>query len=69
MYRLAFDIGGTFTDFVLHDTREDTLRLWKVPTSSGAPADAVVKALHQLLEDGTVEPADIGADQLHRRAK
>jgi N-methylhydantoinase A len=61
MYRLAFDIGGTFTDFVLHDTREDTLRLWKVPTSSGAPADAVVKALHQLLEDGTVEPADIGA--------
>jgi N-methylhydantoinase A len=61
MYRLAFDIGGTFTDFVLHDDRSDSMRIWKVPTSTGAPADAVVAALEQLLAEGTVAPQEIGA--------
>lgn len=59
--RLAFDIGGTFTDFVLHDPNDDSMRLWKVPTSSGAPADAVVAAIKDLLSEGTVAAADIGA--------
>ena len=61
MYRLAFDIGGTFTDFVLEDTRDHTLRLWKVPSSTGAPADAVVTALRDMLADGDIVPSDISA--------
>lgn len=60
MLRLAFDIGGTFTDFVLHDTNSDELRLWKVPSSADMPARAVVEALDVLLEDGTIASSDIG---------
>ncbi|HEY7247420.1 MAG TPA: hydantoinase/oxoprolinase family protein [Xanthobacteraceae bacterium] len=33
MLRLAFDIGGTFTDYVLHDQNTGRIRIWKVPTS------------------------------------
>lgn len=37
MIRVAFDIGGTFTDFVLcDDATGETLAL-KVPTSSANP--------------------------------
>jgi N-methylhydantoinase A len=59
MLRLAFDIGGTFTDFVLQDTRDNALRIWKVPTSSSAPADAVMRAIRDMLAAGNVQPADI----------
>src|SRR5271165_4667255 len=31
--RLAFDIGGTFTDYVLQDQRTGRVRIWKVPTT------------------------------------
>src|SRR6266852_7475094 len=33
MLRLAFDIGGTFTDYVLHDQKTGRVRIWKVPTT------------------------------------
>ena len=59
MFRLAFDIGGTFTDFALQDTRDNALRIWKVPTSSSAPADAVMRAIRDLLAAGDVRPDDI----------
>jgi N-methylhydantoinase A len=61
MLRLAFDIGGTFTDFVLHDSERDSMRLWKVPTSSSAPADAVVTAISELLSEGSIKAGDVGA--------
>ena len=34
MIRVAFDIGGTFTDFVLRDDATGTTHALKVPTSS-----------------------------------
>ena len=33
MLRVAFDIGGTFTDFVLEDARAGVLHFHKVPTT------------------------------------
>ncbi len=33
MLRLAFDIGGTFTDYVLQDQKTGRVRIWKVPTT------------------------------------
>ena len=33
MLRLAFDIGGTFTDYVLQDIETGRIRIWKVPTT------------------------------------
>jgi N-methylhydantoinase A/oxoprolinase/acetone carboxylase beta subunit len=28
-YRIGFDIGGTFTDFILHDAQSGQIRLHK----------------------------------------
>jgi N-methylhydantoinase A len=33
MLRLAFDIGGTFTDYVLQDQSTGRVRIWKMPTT------------------------------------
>ncbi len=55
MIRVAFDIGGTFTDFVLHNsTNGDTLSL-KVPTTPVDPSRAVIASLQQLLQSAGVE--------------
>src|ERR1700728_2261646 len=42
--RIAIDIGGTFTDVALLDSN-GTVDTFKVSTSSGAPAEAVLEAL------------------------
>ena len=47
-YRIAVDIGGTFTDIVVHDSQTLDLFNVKVPTSQ-RPADAVVLGLEKIL--------------------
>ena len=49
MIRVAFDIGGTFTDFVLCDDATGTTHALKVPTSSRNPGEAVIEGLEKLL--------------------
>ena len=44
--RLAFDIGGTFTDFVYED--EDTVHVLKVPTTPEDPAQGVLYGISRL---------------------
>jgi N-methylhydantoinase A len=44
MLRLAVDIGGTFTDYVLQDPQSGRVRVWKVPTTR-APALGVEATL------------------------
>ena len=36
-YRIGFDIGGTFTDFILLDAQSNDIRLYKCLTSCTAP--------------------------------
>ena len=50
MMRLAFDIGGTFTDFILNDGATGTTHVLKVPTTPSDPSKAVIAGLEQLLE-------------------
>ena len=50
MIRLAFDIGGTFTDFVLHDSASGTMHTLKVPTTLREPGEAVIAGLDLLLQ-------------------
>jgi N-methylhydantoinase A len=57
---IAFDIGGTFTDFALH-APDGAVTIWKVPTTPRAPADAVIASLRQSFADGTADPAAIGS--------
>ncbi len=49
MARLAFDTGGTFTDFALIDDRGD-LHLHKVLSTPLDPAEAVIRGIDDLLE-------------------
>ncbi|WP_198370609.1 hydantoinase/oxoprolinase family protein [Roseomonas rosulenta] len=58
-FRIGVDIGGTFTDFVLLDTRDGTLRNGKVLTTPAAPEQAVLTGIRQMLEAHGIAPADV----------
>jgi len=49
MISLAFDIGGTFTDFVLHDGAADRTWFLKVPSTPQAPEKAVLAGVDEIL--------------------
>ena len=57
--RVAFDIGGTFTDFVLEDGRAGALHFHKVPTTPHDPAEAVLEGLEVLLRAAKVGVAEV----------
>ncbi|MDI6825045.1 MAG: hydantoinase/oxoprolinase family protein [Bacillota bacterium] len=44
-YRVAVDIGGTFTDMLVFDQESGAIRLYKVPSTPARPQDAVLAAL------------------------
>lgn len=48
-YRVAVDIGGTFTDLVLHDSESDVYRVAKVPSTPPDYSVGVVSALKAVL--------------------
>jgi N-methylhydantoinase A len=64
LIRVAFDIGGTFTDFVLHDSRSGETATLKVPTTPDDPSLAVLAGLRDLLEKASARPGDV-ASLLH----
>lgn len=58
--RLSFDIGGTFTDFVLQDPARGRTRFWKTLSTPHAPEKAVVKGIKELLEAEGVPASRVG---------
>ena len=64
-WRLAVDIGGTFTDLVLLDAASGTVVVEKVLTTPKAPLDGVRAGVRQLLAKAGVQPADITAPIVH----
>jgi N-methylhydantoinase A len=60
MAKLAFDTGGTFTDFALIDDAGD-LHLHKVLSTPLNPADAVIQGVGDLLDryKATIDPATV----------
>ena len=59
MIRIAFDIGGTFTDFVLHDAASGDMRFSKVPSTPGKPAAAVLAGIDALFAQLDIEPEQV----------
>ncbi len=59
MLRASFDIGGTFTDFVLEGPGAVGTRFLKIPTSQADPAEAVLAGFQRLLDDAGVSAASI----------
>lgn len=50
-YRIGIDIGGTFTDFAVHETDTNKLIGLKVPTVPSRPVDAIVAGLKVLVDE------------------
>jgi N-methylhydantoinase A len=51
-YRVAMDIGGTFTDFVVFDgTDHGAITSGKVLTTPANPAEGVLEGLRQFVAD------------------
>ena len=58
-FRLGFDIGGTFTDFVLVDAVSGAIRTYKTLTTPHEPVRAVVEGWRALVGDPAVAAADV----------
>jgi 5-oxoprolinase (ATP-hydrolysing) len=63
-YRIGFDIGGTFTDFILLDCHTATIRLHKCLTTPQDPSLGALAGLTQLVRDAGLSLTDI-ADIVH----
>ena len=50
MYRVSADIGGTFTDIVVDDTKKNSIKTIKVLSTPENPANAVFNGLNSNLE-------------------
>jgi N-methylhydantoinase A len=59
MIRIAFDIGGTFTDFVLEDTRTGKRHFGKLPSTPSEPARGVLEGLGEILQRTGVPAGDV----------
>jgi N-methylhydantoinase A len=64
-WRLAVDIGGTFTDVVLFDAASGRVVVDKTLTTPSAPLEGVRTGVRQLLAKAGVQPADITAPIVH----
>ena len=58
-YSCAFDIGGTFTDFVLLDRQSQKLHLHKTLTTPCDPAKGAIEGLEQLLDKAAIGFSDL----------
>lgn len=57
--RIGFDVGGTFTDFVLVDEETGVLDVFKYPTNVEDPAQGVLDGLDEFLDQSVVTLADV----------
>src|SRR4051795_186530 len=64
-WRLAVDIGGTFTDVVLINAAGGRVIVDKTLTTPAAPLDGVRSGVRQLLAKAGVRPAEITAPIVH----
>jgi N-methylhydantoinase A len=60
MYRVSFDVGGTFTDFTIHDGHSDSVRHFKVPSTPADPSEAIETGLAALIADLGIQAEEIG---------
>ena len=64
-WRLAVDIGGTFTDVVLLDAESGRVVVDKTLTTPDAPLEGVRAGVTALLSKARVTPAEITAPIVH----
>ena len=57
--RIGVDVGGTFTDLVLHDPRRDLVHTGKLLTTPDDPSAAIIAGITRLLREVDLHPADL----------
>ncbi len=57
--RIGVDVGGTFTDLLLHDPRRGLTWPGKLPTTPEAPNKAITAGIARLLEETDTAPRDV----------
>ncbi|MEP4421926.1 MAG: hydantoinase/oxoprolinase family protein, partial [Nitratireductor sp.] len=57
---LGIDTGGTFTDFMLYDEEQRSLKAWKVLSTPGDPTAAVITGLQQVADPGQISSVRLG---------
>src|SRR4051812_29138268 len=64
IHRIGLDIGGTFTDFVLYDSEQRRIALYKNLTTPKDPSIAALEGLGQLTAEAGISLADV-AEIIH----
>ncbi|MGI9479514.1 MAG: hydantoinase/oxoprolinase family protein [Hyphomicrobiaceae bacterium] len=59
MLRIGVDIGGTFTDFALHDATGARIAIHKQLTTPPDPSKAVIEGVQTLAADNSISLADV----------
>ncbi|MCC7276436.1 MAG: hydantoinase/oxoprolinase family protein [Alphaproteobacteria bacterium] len=59
-YRLAIDVGGTFTDVVVVDDRDASLRFGKVLSTPADPSEGSLAGATDTLARHAIAPGDVG---------
>jgi len=57
---LGIDIGGTFTDLVIHDPRDGRAVIWKESTTPDDPARGALEGTRRVLEKAGARPDQVG---------
>ncbi len=60
-WRIAVDIGGTFTDVVALEEKSGQLHLAKVPSSTEDPSVAFINSVKKITSDHNIEPRSINS--------
>ena len=58
-FRVGIDVGGTFTDFALHDETSGTLKIGKVLTTPSDPSVGVLAGLDDIIRNSGASFAEI----------
>ena len=59
VYRVAIDVGGTFTDGVIVNTRTGDVNIAKLPTTPDDPSIGFLSCIERLLEVTDADPSEI----------
>ncbi|CAM3844279.1 hydantoinase/oxoprolinase family protein [Aeromicrobium ponti] len=59
-YKLAVDVGGTFTDVVLFNEQQRKLHFTKTPSSPNDPSKGVINGIKKIMNIAQIKPGQIG---------
>jgi len=59
-FRLAVDVGGTFTDIALADESVGRISIVKVPSTPSNPALGVIQGIRKIIDQEGIQSRDIG---------